>query len=288
MDSMDSLFGCDFWAKHTKAVSVWTLFIPLHLLWRCSLENVLKRLGSVRSPQLTLGRICHFQSDHVNKSLKKNNWIKMELKWIKEAFGAFLCLGLVVAESHSSTLQSQSQSQESCSSTSRRSVESCRFPPRCTLTWRDDVISQSKVYKCMILLHDVISNVISTTNYCTILTLSKYEKYDGRLVAKHPSSKMWPPSKWSKAPATAKPSNMHPPRKCWYAGYSRMSRGKVRLQNMLEACRHCRHWTKLIEGEKELVTWRSKVRDLEHLVPVHTMQPVSRPPPIWSATRTTT
>ena len=182
MDSMDSLFGCDFWAKHTKAVSVWTLFIPLHLLWRCSLENVLKRLGSVRSPQLTLGRICHFQSDHVNKSLKKNNWIKMELKWIKEAFGAFLCLGLVVAESHSSTLQSQSQSQESCSSTSRRSVESCRFPPRCTLTWRDDVISQSKVYKCMILLHDVISNVISTTNYCTILTLSKYEKYDGRLV----------------------------------------------------------------------------------------------------------
>ena len=76
MDSMDSLFGCDFWAKHTKAVSVWTLFIPLHLLWRCSLENVLKRLGSLRSPQLTLGRICHFQSNYVNKSLKKINRIK--------------------------------------------------------------------------------------------------------------------------------------------------------------------------------------------------------------------
>ena len=63
---MDSLFGCDFWAKHRKVLLVWSLCIPVHLFWRCSLEHVLKCLGSLRSPQLT-GRIClHFQSNYVN------------------------------------------------------------------------------------------------------------------------------------------------------------------------------------------------------------------------------
>lgn len=92
-----------------------------------------------------------------------------------------------------------------------------------------------------------------------VLTLSKY---DGRLVPSLSSQasklqnvttaqQVIQSSSYCQAQQHASTSQMLMLQICRMSMMSRGNVAKVRLQNMLEACRH---WTKLIEGEKELVT----------------------------------